>query len=149
MDPKKVDPKWSEHFAMISRGFVEEFGLRLSRNAWVLYQGLSTFYNRKQRRAFPPLAHLYAVCPLSRFSRSRAMLELVDALLVEVWSESVGRRERRFYRLLFVDAKGHHVSTRQQHTAEELRELERAGSLPPGFEWLKSSYSRIERRAEE
>ena len=60
----KVDPKWSQRFAMITRGFVEEFSQRMSRNAWVSYLGLATFYNRHQQRAFPNLEQL-SPCYLS------------------------------------------------------------------------------------
>jgi len=125
---------------MISRGFVEEFSLKMSRNAWVLYLALGTFYSLPQQRSFPTLELLFAVCPLSRFSRSRALCELADLGLVEVWGKRQGRTRRTFYRLLHVDAKGHHLAEVQQPRAEELLSWEAEGMLPPDFMWAQSAY---------
>jgi DNA-binding transcriptional ArsR family regulator len=135
----KVDEKWQQHFGMITRGFVEEFGFALSRNAWVLYLALATFYNIQQQRAFPNLEMLYAVCPLSKSSRSRALGELFEHGLVEVWSERLGRRRRTFYRLPHVDAKGHHLAEVQQPRWEDLLRQELEHTLPEQFAWVHSA----------
>ncbi len=131
---------WQSGFAMVTRGFIEEFCFAMSRNAWILYLALATFYNLSQRRSFPTNAMLFAVCSLSRFSRSRALRQLLDLGLVEVWGEKRGRRRRTFYRLLHVDAGGHHVARRQQHTFDELREWAAEGRLPPGYGWVQRAY---------
>ena len=153
------DEHWRDHFAMLTRGFVEEFSLRLNRNAWAMYLTLATFYNRKQQRAYPTMQKIEHVCPLDRSSRSRALyhsdrrskngtLSLIDTGLVEVWSERVKRRRRTFFRLPHVDAGGHHCGERQQPTGEELVEWARANTLPPGFEWVKQSYMKSQRLAQ-
>lgn len=142
----KVDENWHSRFAMITRSFVEEFCLKMRRNAWALYLALGTFYNLKQRRSFPSLQMLEAVCPVTRFSRSRALRELIDLGLVEVWGERSGRRRRTFYRLPHVDAKGHHTAERQQPTSEEIDELETEGALPVEYEWARRAYVKSSRR---
>lgn len=136
----KIDPMFHERFAMITRGFIEEFSLGMSRNAWGLYLTLATFYNLNQQRSFPTLKMLEAVCPLSRFSRSRALRELTDLGLVEVWGEKLGRKRRTFYRLLHVDAKGHHMAQVQQLSCEDLYERRAEGLLSPGYDLLDRAY---------
>jgi hypothetical protein len=136
----KVDEKWHERFAMITRGFVEEFSLRMSRNAWVLYIALGTFYNRNQQRAFPNLKMLFAVLPLSRYARCRALRELVDLGLVEVWGARRGRKRQTFYRLPYVDATGHHMSQVQQPTCEQLLAAYAEDCLPPEYDWVRQAY---------
>jgi hypothetical protein len=138
----KVDDKWHDRFALITRGFIEEFCLKMGRNAWVLYLALGTFYNLAQRRSFPNLQMLEAVCPLTRSARSRALRELTDLGLVEVWGEKFRRKRRTFYRLLHVDAKGHHTAERHQPTSEEIDELETEGALPAEYEWAKRAYAK-------
>jgi len=142
----KIDPMWHDRFAMITRGFVEEFSLKMSRNAWVFYLALATFYNRDQQRAFPNAEMLFAVLPLSRFARCRALRELVDLGLVEVWGEKRGRRRRTFYRLPRADTKGHHMAQVQQATCEELLAWEVEGTLPPGSAWVQRAYLKSGRR---
>lgn len=136
----KIDPNWDEWFALITRGFLTEFAFAMSRNAWVLYLTLATFYNRRQARAFPTLERIETVCPLGRFSRSRALRELRKLGLVEVWAERRGRRRRTFYRLLHADAKGHHKAQLQQATCEEIFERAVKGVLPPGYEWVQRAH---------
>ncbi|HEV2492292.1 MAG TPA: hypothetical protein VG204_04385 [Terriglobia bacterium] len=138
--PWAVDPNWHNRFVMVTRGFLEEFSLKMSRNAWVLYLALGTFYHLYQQRSFPKLEMLEAVCPLSKFSRSRALRELVDLGLVEVWGEQRGRKRRTFYRLLHVDAKGHHVAKVEQPTYEDIYERLAQGALSPGYEWVQRAY---------
>jgi len=130
---------------MVTRGFNEEFCLKMSRNALVLYMALGTFYNRNQHRAFPTLEMLEAACPLSRFSRSRALGELHDLGLVEVWGEKHRRRRLTFYRLLHVDAGGHHVAERQQPTVDELRKWAAVGALSPEYDWMQRAYVKSRR----
>jgi hypothetical protein len=146
---RKIDEKWNDHFAMITRGFWEEFNLRLPRNAWALYVALATFYSNRQARAFPKSEELYTVCPLSVFSRSRAMFRLIDEGLIEVWGERIKRRRRTFYRFPHVDAKGHHMAQVQQPTAQELLEQKQKGTLPPDFGWVETAYLKSHRRVEE
>lgn len=142
----KEDDKWQLRFAMITRGFVEEFAFAMSRNAWVLYLALATFYNFSQQRSFPKLEMLEAVCPLSRSSRSRGLRELVNLGLVEVWGERRGRRRRTFYRLLNVDARGHHLAQVQQVSGGELMNWTLKGSIPPDYEWVQRAYLKSWRR---
>jgi predicted transcriptional regulator len=134
---------------MVTRGFLEQFCLELTRNEWTLYLALSTFLNFEQRRAFPSVTELETVLPIDRPSRSKAFRKLIDLALVEVWAEKVGRRRRTFYRFPYIDEKGHHVGQRQQSTAEELLQWNAEGSLPPGFEWLKEAWPKSTRRSEE
>jgi hypothetical protein len=141
-----VDDNWHSRFVMISRGFVEEFCFKMRLNAWVLYLALGTFYNLSQRRSFPNLEMLEAVCPLTRSARSRALRELIDLGLVEVWGERLKRKRRTFYRLVHVDAKGHHTAERQQLTLEEIAELDTTGKLPAEYEWAKRAYAKSRRR---
>lgn len=142
----KIDPMWHDRFAMITRGFIEEFSLRMSRNAWVLYLALATFYNRKQQRSFPSPEMLFAVAPLSRFARCRALRELVALGLVEVWGQKRRRRRLTFFRLIHADAKGHHMAQVQQATCEELIAREVEGTLPPGSAWVKQAYLKSRRK---
>ncbi len=121
---------------MISRGFVEEYCFKLGRNEWVLYLALATFYNGKQRRAFPTPEQLYAVVPISRYGRSRAMRKLIELELIEVWGETLKRRRRTFYRLLNVSDGRRHLANRQQRSYKELRELAGKGELPADEGWL-------------
>jgi hypothetical protein len=78
---------WPNWFAMITRGFVEEYSLELKRNEWALYLALATFYNLPQRRSFPTLQMLEQLVPIDRYGRSRALKRLTALGLVEVWSE--------------------------------------------------------------
>ena len=143
----KVDAKWNDRFVLITRSFITEFCLSMSRNAWILYVSISTFYNISQERAFPKLEMLEAVCPLSRWSRSRALLELLNLRLVEVWGEKVGRRRRTFYRLLQVNPKGWHMAERQQLTGEELQERFSRKKLLKGMEWVQKAYRKSKQGA--
>lgn len=136
----KVDEKWHERFAMVTRGFVEEFSLKMSRNAWALYLALATFYNRNQQRAFPNLEMVFAVLPLSRYARCRALRELVNLGLVEVWGARRGRKWRTFYRFPHADTTGHHMAGVQQPTCEELLAWDAEGRLPPGHAWVQQAY---------
>ena len=136
----KPPQEWNRFFGMITRGFVENFSLALNRNSWVIYLALATFYNRKQKRSFPPPERLYAVVPLDRSARSRALSPLRKLGLVEIWGERKGRRRRRFFRLLHVDESGRHVADRQQPTHEELSILQKTGKLPKHLEWVRNSY---------
>jgi hypothetical protein len=136
----QVDENWEKRFAMVTRGFIEEFCFSLSLNAWVLYLTLATFYNLQQKRSFPTLEMLEATCPLSRFSRSRALRTLFGLGLVEVWGEKRGRRRRTFYRLLHADAGGHHMAQCQQPTFNELREWASKSTLPPEYDWVQRAY---------
>ena len=142
----KIDHMFHDRFAMITRGFVEEFSLRMSRNAWVLYLALATFYNREQQRAFPTAEMLFAVVPLTRSSRSRALRELLDLQLVEVWGQRQRRRRRTFYRLLHVDRQGHHLMQAQQPTCDQLQAWKAEGALPRDFEWVRQAYLKSEKR---
>jgi hypothetical protein len=138
--PSCVDERWNQRFAMITRGFVAEFSLALTRNAQSMYLTLATFYSLRQQRAFPTLKHIEAVCPLGGPARSRALAQLKQLGLVEVWAERRGRRRHTFYRLLHVDATGHHLAERQQPTGKELQERQRQGVLGEDYEWLKRAY---------
>jgi hypothetical protein len=138
--PTAVDEKWHQRFGMITRCFVAEFCLTLTRNEWVLYLTLATFYNPSQRRSFPRLKDIEAVCPLGAPARSRALSGLKKHGLVEVWGERTGRRKRTFYRLLHAGTKGHHLAEQQQPTGEELQERERKGKLGEDYEWVRTAY---------
>jgi hypothetical protein len=142
------DEKWPDHFALITRGFWEEFCLRLTRNEWALYIGSATFYSNGQLRAFPTPAQLFAVCPLDKFARSRATRTLIDEELVEIWSEKIKgtRRWRTFYRFPHVDSRGYHMAGLQQPTAKELLAWDRENKLPLEYAWVKGAYLKSHRR---
>ena len=112
----------------------------MNRNAWVLYLALGTFYNRKECRAFPTLEQLYAVFPLERYGRSRALGKLVELGLVEVWGERRQRRRRTFYRLLHVDDTGKHCAEKMQPSWAELKEMQSRTQLSEAYEWVTTAY---------
>jgi hypothetical protein len=101
----------------------------------MLYAAIGTFYNPVQKRAFPRLDMLEAICPLSRYSRSRALRELLTLGLVEVWGEKRGRRRRTVYRLPYVNEKRWHMAHPQQATGDELQDLIAKNQLPADLEW--------------
>lgn len=131
---------WQDFFLQLTRGFIEEFSLAMNRNAWVLYMALGTFYNSKQRRAFPKPEHLDAVVPLARYGRSRALGKLVELGLVEIWGERKGRRRRTFYRLLHVNEKRRHCAKKQQLDWREIEEMKNHGQLPKDYAWATAAY---------
>jgi hypothetical protein len=86
----------------------------------MLYLVLATFYDPKEKRAWPPPSALEDALPIPKQHRYRTLDELTEVGLVEYWRERVGRHRRKFYRLPYLDEKGHITGELQQPTWEAL-----------------------------
>lgn len=136
MAPVEYADRWYHGFAMITRGFLVEHSGALHLNQLRLYLGLAVFYNPRQKRSFPRPEHLDNVAPMDAAERSRALHALAEHALVELWREPIGRWNRRFVRLPYVDERGKHMGRRQQPTWQELLEMKQNDQLTAEYAWV-------------
>jgi hypothetical protein len=102
----------------------------------MLYLVLATFYDPKKKRAWPTTRELEDALPMPKQHRYRALDELYEPGLVEYWRENAGRHQRRFYRMPYLDERGHITGTRQQPPWQEV--LARADSEE--FAWVNNAH---------